>query len=170
MKAYLMIEGGAYQNLMSHLLPPNDRREQAAFLFAHAERNDGKVWFTVVEIKLLGPEDFTSQEDDYLEMADATRASLIKQAHDMAASLVEIHSHLDPWPAAFSPADRYGLKETVPHMWWRLNQRPYLALVVAKSSFDALVWIDNPSVPQALDGLLADERTLTPTNSSLWGW
>ena len=170
MKAYLTIDGGAYQNLMAHLLPPNSRREQAAFLFAHAERNDRKVWFTVVGIKLLCPEDFTSQEGDYLEMADATQASLIKQAYDMDASLIEIHSHLGPWPAAFSPTDRYELRETVAHMWWRLDQRPYLALVVAKSGFDALVWINNPAVPQVLDGLLVGGQTLTPANSSLWRW
>ncbi len=170
MKAYLTIEGQAYRSLMAHLLPPDGHQEQAAFLFAHAKREVRKVCFAVAGFKLLWPEDFTVQESDYLAMTDSTRAGLIKQAHDMAASLIEIHSHLGPWPAAFSPADREGLRETVPHMWWRLNQRPYLALVVARSGFDALVWVDNPTTPQALDGLLVDERTLTPTNASLWGW
>ena len=142
----------------------------AAFLFAHAEHKVRKICFAVAGFKLLWRDDFTSQEDDYLAMADSTRAALIKQAHDMAASLIEIHSHLGPWPAAFSLADREGLKETVPHMWWRLDRQPYLALVVAKLGFDALVWTDNPTTPQALDGLLVGGQTLTPTNSSLWGW
>ena len=89
----------------------------------------------------------------------------------MAASLIEIHSHPDPWAAAFSLADREGLRETVPHMWWRLNRRPYLALVVARSGFDALVvGLSAHTAPQALDGLLVDGLTLTPTNASLWGW
>ena len=170
MKAYLTIEGALYQSLIAHLLTPDSHHEQAAFLFAHSERNDPEVTFAVAGIRLLWPKDFASQENDYLEMADATRANLIKQAHDMTASLIEIHSHLGPWPAAFSLADRRGLKETVPHMWWRLNQRPYLALVVAESGFDALVWMDNPSVPQALDALVVNEQKLVPTNSSLWGW
>ena len=111
------------------------------------------------------------KRDDYLAMADSTRAGLIKQAHDMAASLIEIHSHLGPVARSISRwRTGRGLKETVPHMWWRLDRRPYLALVVAKSCFDALVWADNPTTPQALDGLLVDGQTLTPTNSSLWGW
>ena len=170
MKAYLAIKGPAYRTLMAHLLPPDCHQEQAAFLFTHTQRELRKICFAVAGIKLLSPEDFTVQEGDYLAMADSTRAGLIKQAHDMAASLIEIHSHPGPWPAAFSLADREGLRETVPHMWWRLNRRPYLALVVARSGFDALVWVDNPTAPQALDGLLVDGRTLIPTNASLWGW
>ena len=170
MKAYLTIEGPEYRTLMAHLLPPDSHQEQAAFLFAHTQRELRKICFAVAGFKLLCPEDFTVQENDYLAMADSTRAGLIKQAHDMTASLIEIHSHPGPWAAAFSLADREGLRETVPHMWWRLNRRPYLALVVARSGFDALVWADNPTAPQALDGLLVDGRTLTPTNASLWGW
>lgn len=170
MKSYLAIEGVAFQYVKAHLLPRHVRHEQAAFFFAHTERTVREIRFEVAETRLLGPDDFTSQEDDYLAMTDSTRAGLIKQAHDMAASLIEMHSHLGPWPAAFSLADREGLKETVPHMWWRLDRRPYMALVFARSGFDALVWADNPTVPQALDGLVVDGRTLTPTNSSLWGW
>ena len=170
MKSYLAIEGVAFQSLMAHLLPRNVRQEQAAFVFAHTERTVRKICFEVTETRLLGPDDFTSQEDDYLAMTDSTRAGLIKQAHDMAASLIEMHSHLGPWPAAFSLADIEGLKETVPHMWWRLDRRPYMALVFARSGFDALVWTDNLTVPQALDGLVVDGQTLTPTNASLWGW
>ena len=168
--AYLSIEAATYQDLMAHLLPPNVYREQAAFAFARTERTVREICFAITEIKLLGPADFTSQEDDFLAMTDSARAGLIKQAHDMAASMIEMHSHLSPWPAAFSLADREGLQETVPHMWWRLDRRPYLALVFTRSSFDALVWMDNPTVPQALDGLLVDGQTLTPTNASLWGW
>ena len=169
-KTYLTIEKKAYQKLTEHLLPPNVRREQAAFLFAHTQHKKHTICFAVAGFKLLLPEDFVCQEGDFIAMTDSTRGALIKQAHDMAASLIEIHSHLGPWKAAFSLADREGLKETVPHMWWRLNRRPYLALVIAKSGFDALVWVDNPTVPQALDGLLVNGQTLTPTNASLWGW
>ena len=73
MKAYLTIEGVAYQSLMAHLLPLNVRQEQAAFVIAHTESTARKICFAVTEIKLLGPDDFTSQEDDYLAMTDSTR-------------------------------------------------------------------------------------------------
>ena len=114
--------------------------------------------------------DFTHQEGDYLELEDRSRARLIKRAHDLDACLVELHSHPGSSIAAFSYADRVGLGETVPHMWWRLPKRPYLALVVTETGFDALVWLDNPRVPCRLDGLLAGSRLIRPTNESLEGW
>ncbi len=170
MKALLKIDDSLFQDLMLHLLPPGSQHEQAVFLFAHAARSDHQMLFEVADTRKLGPADFAVQKGDYLEMADATRASLIKQAHDLDASLVEMHSHLGPWPAGFSYADRLGLQETVPHMWWRLKKRPYLALVVTDSSFDALVWLDNAKVPHPLDALLVGDQVLTPTNFSLGGW
>jgi hypothetical protein len=170
MKAFMNIEPDLYEDLMGHLLPAGNRQEQAVFLFADSIRSDHQVTFEVVEARKLGPADFARQQGDYLEMADATRASLIKEAHDLEASLVEIHSHLGPWPAGFSYTDRLGLQETVPHMWWRLNKRPYLALVVTNSGFDALLWLDDAKIPRALDGLQVGERMLTPTNFSLGGW
>jgi hypothetical protein len=170
MTTILKITGSLHSEIMGHLLPAGGMREQAAFLFARAARTDGQALFDVIEARKLGPGDFAQQEGDYIELADATRAGLIKRAHDLDASLVEMHSHLGPWPAAFSYADRLGLQETVPHMWWRLKKRPYLALVVARSGFDALVWLDNAKVPRALDAMLAGDAVLTPTNYSLGGW
>jgi len=170
MKAVLRIDDDIYAEVMDHLLPPGSTQEQAAFLFASAAPTDSHVRFDVIDARKLGPADFVRQEGDYLEMTDATRAGLIKQAHDLGASLVEMHSHLGPWPAGFSYADRIGLRETVPHMWWRLKKRPYLAIVVTHSGFDALLWLDNPKVPRALDALLAGDALLRPTNLSLGGW
>ena len=170
MKTLLRFEDGLHEDLTAHLLPPEHHQEQAAFLFARTTRGEDEVVFDVMEAARLAPADFAYQEGDYLELADGTRASLIKRAHDLEASLVEMHSHIGPGPAAFSPSDRMGLKETVPHMWWRLKKRPYLAIVVARSGFDALVWIDDPKIPRALDGLVAGARLLKPTNNSLKGW
>ena len=55
------------------------------------------------------------------------------------AALAELHSHPSLRLAAFSLSDRIGLKETVPHMRWRLKKHPYLAIVVAPSWFNALM-------------------------------
>lgn len=170
MKAILDLGHGLHEELMTHLLPPNCREEQGAFLFAQAARSDGEITFDVIEVAKLDRGDFAVQEGAYLEMADETRVGLIKRAHDLDASLVEMHSHLGPWPAAFSPSDRMGLAETVPHMWWRLKKRPYVAIVVAESGFDALLWLDDPKTPRTLDGIRAGDRLLRPTNNSLRGW
>ncbi len=170
MKILLNLPDGVHADLIGHLLPSDSSREEAAFLFAKARPENGGVAFDVVEAEMLAATDFETQEDDYLELHDETRIRLIKKAHDLNASLIEMHSHPGPWPAEFSRADRRGLGETVPHMWWRLQKRPYIAIVVAPSGFDALVWLDNPKVPNKLDGLIADGRLLSPTNNSIEGW
>jgi hypothetical protein len=166
----LRLPVGLFEELRTHLLPPHSRDEQAAFLFVEATRTTDLVTFEVMGSEKLTAHDFETQSQDYLELKDETRSRLIKRAHDLGAALVEMHSHPAPWPAAFSLADRLGLQETVPHMWWRLPKRPYLAIVIAPSGFDALLWIDNPHAPQALGCLLAGDRLLRPTNNSLEGW
>ena len=170
MKTYLNMPAGLFEDLTSHLMPPNGTHEEAAFLFVAANKSEDQIHFEVLETTKIGPYEFDSHFGDYLELADDTQANLIKRAHDLGSALVEIHSHLSPSPAAFSLADRVGLKETVPHMWWRLKSRPYLAIVVAATGFDALVWLHNPKIPQQLDGIIADKRLLRPTNNSLRGW
>lgn len=170
MNTILKISDKAYDELMAHLLPPKSTQEQAAFLFAEYDKGPPQARFNVVKTRVLKRSDFVVQEGDYIELQNETQAGLIKQAHDLNACLVEIHSHLGPWPAAFSYADRIGLRETLPHMWWRLKGKPYLALVVTELNFDALVWIDNSKTPNALDRLIAGGRLLRPTNLSLEGW
>jgi len=171
MNTLLKLPEGLFEDLIEHLLPRRQyAREEAAFLFVSTSRSSERVVFDVLESVNLRASDFAQQEGDYLELADDSRARLIKRAHDLGASLVEIHSHPGSSTAGFSYADRLGLSETVPHMWWRLPRRPYLALVVTTGGFDALVWLDDPRVPRQLDGLLAGSRLLRPTNKSLAGW
>jgi hypothetical protein len=170
MRALLRLSASLYDDVIAHLLPPNDEREQAAFLVARVGRTADQVVLEAVEAVKLRDGDFVAHEDDYIEMADEMRVRLIKRAHDLQGCLVETHSHLGDWPAAFSIADRRGLKETVPHMRWRLAGRPYLALVVCRQGFDALLWLDDPRVPRALDAVIAGDRLLKPSNLSLEGW
>src|SRR5438876_3473296 len=126
MKTTLTLPAGVFEDLTSHLLPRGSIQEQAAFLFVDPQVGHDAT-FELRDYEKLGPSDFDVQESDYLELRDETRARLIKRAHDLKASLVELHSHPGPWPAGFSMSDRRGLRETVPHMWWRLPKRPYLA-------------------------------------------
>ena len=157
---------GLYERLSRHLLPADATREEAAFLFARP--HDAPASYYVVATAFLSPTDFAHQKSDYLEMDDETRAALIKRAHDLDASLVEIHSHPGPFPAAFSYADLRGLQDTVPYMWWRLKRRPYFAIVVADGTFDAMAWVMDPAAPEPL-AILADGKLLEPTSITLRG-
>lgn len=170
MRTLLELDSGLHADLMAHLLGQNSSKEQAAFLFVTGKAISETIRFQVTDSYQASPADFARQEGDYLELSDDARKGLIKRAHDLGASIVEMHSHPGPWPAAFSIADQIGLQDTVPHMWWRLKNRPYLAIVVANSGFDALVWLDNPKTPRPLDGLVLGHKILKPTNNSLKGW
>jgi hypothetical protein len=169
MKAIVRMSPEVIRELMEHLLPEGGACEEAAFLYANFHINDF-IYFEICAVDKLLPSDFDVRECDYLQLKDATRARLIKRAHDLNASLIEIHSHLGPWTAAFSEADTIGLTETVPQLWWRLSKRPYIAIVVAHSGFDALVWLDDPKIPQALEAIVVGDQTLKPTNQSLRRW
>jgi len=166
-KTVLKLPVGTYEDLVAHCLPSDTPNEQAAFLFAVVKVTEQGVALDVIDSAKLVAADFAVQAPDYLELADATRARLIKRAHDLGASLIEMHSHPGPWNAAFSPSDLLGLSETVPHMWWRLNKRPYAAIVIAPSGFDAMVWLNGPLFPQELDSLAAGSEILRPTNITI---
>jgi hypothetical protein len=129
--------------LRAHLLPRMSRQEQGAFLFCHHSVSPaGDKVFDCEYWQALRPEDYEIQAGDYLELGDAARARLIKEAHDRKLCLVESHSHPGPYPAAFSYSDLAGLDEFVPHVRWRLHGRPYAALVFARAGFDGLAWTD----------------------------
>ena len=55
-------------------------------------------------------------------------------------------------------------------MRWRLKRRPYIAIVVAPSGFDALVWYGDDTEPKSLAGIEVDDTLLTPTNITIGGW
>jgi hypothetical protein len=169
MKNFLRLAPAFHADLLRHLFPPRGECEEAAFLCVTPDGGADETVFEVADHYFAAPDDFVTREADYLELTDETRASLIQRAHRHGASLVEIHSHLGPYRAAFSSSDRMGLRETVPHMRWRLKNRPYLALVFAESGFDALVWRE-AKVPEPLAALVIGERALMPTNLSLRGW
>jgi hypothetical protein len=152
--------------LWDHLVPRNHRVEEAAFVYAGRETTDDTEVFRAVEWLPVPPDGFVTRSAVHFELADAMRAAVIKRAHDLGASLVEFHSHTGRWRAAFSPSDRAGFREFVPHVWWRLKGRPYLAVVVTRSGFDGLAWIARAQAPERLDGVLVEEKVLNPTRLS----
>ncbi|MGH7412196.1 MAG: hypothetical protein ACREJ6_14215 [Candidatus Methylomirabilis sp.] len=160
----------AYHGLLAHLLPVASEMEEAAFIFVHGSVGEGDTVFHYVESELIDPEGFAHQSEGYLELKDETRARVIKRAHDLGVSIAEFHSHRYPGRAAFSLSDRVGLAEFVPHALWRLRGRPYIAVVVARTSFDGLVWVSDARTPRPLDGIIVGDRILRPTGLTLRRW
>jgi proteasome lid subunit RPN8/RPN11 len=135
--------------------------EQVAFLFTEPAQRDGSL--RVREIYRVPAVGFEVQSDLHVSLTDETRAYVIKRAADSDSCLVEAHSHKHG-PAKFSRSDLLGFTEWVPHVRWRLQQRPYTALVQAGRQFDALVWEGAPGAVTPLEALQVDgQKPLTPT-------
>ena len=143
-----------YDRLIGHLA--SDEVEQVAFLTTEPPSSGEPL--RVKEIYLVPPEGFDHQSEYHVALTDEVRAKVIKRAHELGGCLVEVHSHeFDP-PVWFSPSDLSGFHDWVPHVRWRLGRRPYVALVFADRSFDALVWRDEDNTPSPLDSLQIDGR------------
>ena len=155
-----------HEALVTHLLPPEGGAEQAAFVFARLTAAAGSRTFGCVDWLLVSPERFASRSRFHFELSDATRAAVIKRAHDLGASLIEFHSHPGRLPAGFSAIDWAGFEEFVPHVRWRLRGRPYAAVVMALTGFDAFVWLDAADAPARLDAIVVDGQRLEPTRLS----
>jgi len=166
--ALIRIGAAELDRLRRHLLR-TPRCEQGAFLFCrHSVSGGGGHIFDCEDWSALKRADYEVQAGDYLELTDAARARLIKQAHDRGVCLVESHSHPGPYPAAFSYSDLTGLDEFVPHVRWRLRGRPYAALVFAQSGFDGLAWTDAAdTLPQQLVAVETENARLPATGLTL---
>jgi hypothetical protein len=111
---------------------------------------------------------FESRSDHHLVLADDFRAEIIKWAWDSGSSLVEAHSH-DFGIARFSPSDMSGLREWLPHLWWRLRGRPYGAVVVDGDTFDALAWVASADPPEHVVGIELDGGGFLPATGLTLG-
>lgn len=162
----LYIDPDGYQQVVEHLLKNNT--EQVAFAFADVIAGDNGVLFRASGLYLVPPEDFQFQSGYHISLTDEALARVIKMAWDKQAALVDLHSHVsDLYPAQLSPSDLHGLREWVPHIWWRLKGKPVLAAVISPSSFDALVWRLSPGEPEALAALRVGDEVKPPTGFTL---
>lgn len=150
--ARFVIGRDLYDALGGHL---SARAEQVGFFLAEAQL-DERV-FVLREWRPVPPEGLKHQSDVHVSLTDEIRAEVIKWAWDSGLSLVEAHSHGKWGPAKFSPSDLWGLEEWVPHVWWRLQGRPYAALVAADDTFDAIAWIDRPRAAEQVQALVVGD-------------
>lgn len=170
MSIHLVMPAEVHSEIWRHLFSDPRGREQAAFLFVREEKNESAsaLAFSHAEWMPILPEGFEYRSSTYLELTGESRAKVIKRAHDLGASLVELHSHTGPWPAAFSWSDIEGFQEFVPHVRWRLKGRPYFAVVVANTGFDGFAWTTDAEEPVPISGIYAGTKLLVPTGLSRW--
>lgn len=150
----LSIPAAIYDELIAHL--SSSKVEQVAFLFTEPPI-DGQP-LRVVEVYIVPHAGFDVQTSYHVALTDAVRAEVIKRAHDVGGCLVEVHSHGGGPPVWFSGSDLHGFEDWVPHVRWRLRQRPYIALVFAGEAVDALVWDGDDDMPAPLCRLDVDGR------------
>ena len=166
----LQLSPFSYEATVGHLFSAWNT-EHAAFLFAHASPADRKLLLSVEDQYLVPRASFTSRSPFHFELNHEVQAHVIKEAHDRRCCLVEVHSHPFPALACFSPTDVTGLLEWVVHVRWRLQDRPYAALVVSPGSFDALVFSDKSSArPTVLNTLMVGATRLHPTGTTAQNW
>lgn len=150
MAAQITISSELYRRLHEHLF--SGRTEQLAFLLATTGESYRET-LHVSDLYCVPARAFSVQTAYHINLGDEVRAQMIKWAWDNQSSLIEAHSHLGNVEAAFSPTDLAGLEEFVPHVWWRLQGRPYAALVFSRRNFDALIWMTSPNVALELVSL-----------------
>ncbi len=161
MMGTLIVDADLHRMVWSHLTGRSGV-EEAGFVLARIAEDSTTITLTAVAWKPVPPEGFAYRSDAYLELTDSFRASVIKEAHDRDACLVELHSHTGPWPAAFSVSDMIGFREFVPHILWRLR-RPYGAVVVAGDTFDGLIWMPVSGSPARLSEITAGDHRFVAT-------
>jgi len=147
--------------------------EQLGFFLAEYVAADRL--FKVSEWLPISSAELEYQGAYHISLSDDKRAKIIKWASDNSSSIIEIHSHIGASAASFSASDMFGFSEWVPHIFWRLQSKPYAAIVISKNSFDSLAWIDSPTRPEQVESiktgggrvLVASELSIIGTSSNV---
>lgn len=167
LQSSLFIPKKVYRDIYSYLFSRRPRYEKVAFIFARISKTSEYVNFQFKSWYPVKSREYEYKSRGYVELKDEMRPKIIKMAFDIDAAIVELHSHIYSESASFSPSDFQGFKEFIPHVWWRLNKKPYAAIVFSKSDFDALVWINNPKEYQQLTKIVVGGQYLYPNGLTL---
>lgn len=137
--------------------------EQVGFFLADYEPS--KRVFKIRDWRVIGAAGFEYQSPYHVTLSDETKVEVIRWAWDSGASLVEAHSHGGIHPAELSSSDVWGLREWVPHLFWRLRARPYAAIVTAGDDFDAVAWITAADQPEQVERIELDDGSTVPATA-----
>ena len=161
----LIIQQEMFDEIIEHLVPVPHDIEHSGFILASQQEGTGDL--TADEWHPCEVDDYEFQSAYHIELKAALYSSIIKLAHENNYAIIELHSHLHQESVHFSPTDWAGLNELVPRVMWRLPDRPYVAIVVSTSGYDALLWNKKNTSPEALSAILCNGKQLIPTNISI---
>lgn len=115
--------------------------EQGAFLFARPVWDAAGLMLSVEDFYLVPVRGWEVQMEVYLQMRDSERAKIMKLARDKNLAAIDCHSHPrahdEVW---FSPSDVSGITEFAQYAKWKLDGKPFTAMVWGEDSVDAVVW------------------------------
>lgn len=115
--------------------------EQGAFLFAQARHDGGELQLDVADFYLVPARGWEVQMEVYLQMKDSERAKIMKLAREKNLCAIDCHSHPragdDVW---FSPSDVAGITDFAQYAKWKLDGKPFAAMVWGEQSVDAVLW------------------------------
>lgn len=146
--------------------------ERMAFLAATPQEDSptsNGAWSVIDAMYLDDETDYEYQGWAGMELADEIRPRSLQWATRLGAALIEVHSHgIGRLATTFSDTDLRGLLDGVPRLVWRLQGRPYGAIVLGgRQEFDALVWHDRTSTPVPISELAIGTHTLQSTARAL---
>lgn len=134
--------------------------EQAGFLFARCFESSESIVFEVFDQYLVPEEGWAHQSAYHLELDDAERARIMKLASDQKAAIIDCHSHVGVCSDLnFSLSDVTGIKEFKNYVKWKLDGKPYGAMVLNSSAIDAVAWHGNFEVPCRIDKIQITGKT-----------
>lgn len=139
MKNIITIPDAVAAKLREHFF--QNEKEQGAFLFARAAPCGDDLNLLIEDCYLVPARGWEVQMEVYLEMKDSERGKIMKLARDKNLCAIDCHSHpdsgADVW---FSPSDIAGISDFAKYARWKLNGKPFAAMVWGEESLDAVLW------------------------------
>ncbi len=152
MKIDIIIPERHYIPLIAHLF--QNELEQGCFLFARTAVMGTYITAEVVDQHFVRPDGWDVQGELYLEMKDSERAKIMAFARGKDLSVIDCHSHPKSGKTvSFSPSDKSGITEFAGYARWKLDGKPFMAIVWGESSADAKAWHGDFARPSAVDRL-----------------
>lgn len=167
MRRIISIPSTIGETLRLHLF--QNEIEQGAFLFAQVSQTKDQLLFNVVNVYLVHADGWQVQSEAHLEMKDSERAKIMALARKGNYAAIDCHSHPGSFlMVEFSPSDEFGITEFAAYAKWKLDSKPFAALVWGESSLDGVVWSDDFQTAQKLDYVQFAEPAISkmkPRNS-----